>query len=69
MKGMRGVVSLHSLCVASAQLTSGFSQMFGGASLNDEVGNALAVQGVSLYTIYGTSEVGSINGFARREWA
>ena len=33
--------------------------------MNDEVGNALASQGVSLYTVYGATEVGLINTFAR----
>ena len=41
--------------------------MFGGAALNDQVGNTLAAQGVSLYTLYGMTEVGIINTFARRE--
>ena len=43
--------------------------MFGGAALNDQVGNTLAAQGVSLYTLYGMTEVGIINTFARRELA
>ena len=47
------------------KLTPIFFQIFGGAALHDEVGNALAVQGVSLYTVYGTTEVGLINTFAR----
>ncbi|TFK94521.1 acetyl-CoA synthetase-like protein [Polyporus arcularius HHB13444] len=39
--------------------------LFGGAALNTEVGNSLASQGVSLYTIYGATEVGLLNTFAR----
>ncbi|KAI0702388.1 acetyl-CoA synthetase-like protein [Cerioporus squamosus] len=39
--------------------------LFGGAALNTEVGNSLASQGVSLYTVYGATEVGLINTFAR----
>ena len=41
--------------------------MFGGAALNEPVGNALAAQGVSLYTLYGTTEVGLANAFCRCE--
>ena len=37
--------------------------------MNDQVGNALAAQGVSLYTVYGMTEVGLVNTFARRELA
>ncbi|PIL34373.1 hypothetical protein GSI_03148 [Ganoderma sinense ZZ0214-1] len=47
--------------------------IFGGAALNDQVGNALAAQGISLYTIYGMTEVGLVNTFARpnpgMDWA
>ncbi|KAM5540084.1 hypothetical protein V8D89_006224 [Ganoderma adspersum] len=47
--------------------------IFGGAALNDQVGNALAAQGVSLYTVYGMTEVGLVNTFARpnpgMDWA
>ncbi|KAI1789118.1 acetyl-CoA synthetase-like protein [Ganoderma leucocontextum] len=47
--------------------------IFGGAALNDQVGNALAAQGVPLYTIYGATEVGLVNTFARpnpgMDWA
>ncbi|CDO73877.1 hypothetical protein BN946_scf185016.g34 [Trametes cinnabarina] len=47
--------------------------MFGGAPLNEEVGNALASQGVNLFTIYGLSEVGLVNLFVRpnpgMDWA
>ncbi|TBU23410.1 acetyl-CoA synthetase-like protein [Dichomitus squalens] len=47
--------------------------IFGGAALNDQVGNTLAAQGVSLYTVYGCTEVGLINTFARpnpgMDWA
>ncbi|KAI0739414.1 acetyl-CoA synthetase-like protein [Daedaleopsis nitida] len=39
--------------------------LFGGAALNEEVGNALASAGVSLYPVYGCTEVGLINRFAR----
>ncbi|KAI0755845.1 acetyl-CoA synthetase-like protein [Fomes fomentarius] len=47
--------------------------MFGGATLNDEVGNSLASKGVSLYSMYGCTEAGMINDFGRlnpgMEWA
>ncbi|KAI8995249.1 acetyl-CoA synthetase-like protein [Trametes punicea] len=39
--------------------------LFGGAPLNDEVGNALASQGVSLFTVYGMTEVGLVNLLVR----
>ncbi|KAH9895845.1 acetyl-CoA synthetase-like protein [Cubamyces lactineus] len=38
---------------------------FGGAPLNEEVGNALAAQGVNLFTVYGLTEVGLVNLFVR----
>ncbi len=41
--------------------------MFGGAALNEQVGDSLAAQGVSLYTIYGATEVGMISTCTRRE--
>ncbi|OSC98632.1 acetyl-CoA synthetase-like protein [Trametes coccinea BRFM310] len=47
--------------------------MFGGAPLNEEVGNALASQGVNLFTVYGMTEVGLVNLFVRpnpgMDWA
>ncbi|KAM5543040.1 hypothetical protein V8D89_003424 [Ganoderma adspersum] len=47
--------------------------MFGGAALNEQVGNSLAAQGVSLYTIYGATEVGMVSTCARSnpgiDWA
>ncbi|KAI1791167.1 acetyl-CoA synthetase-like protein [Ganoderma leucocontextum] len=47
--------------------------MFGGAALNEQVGNSLAAQGVSLYTIYGATEVGMISTCTRpnpgMDWA
>ncbi|KAI0739441.1 acetyl-CoA synthetase-like protein [Daedaleopsis nitida] len=39
--------------------------MFGGAALNEEVGNVLARNGVSLFSEYGCTEAGMINAFAR----
>ncbi|RPD77018.1 acetyl-CoA synthetase-like protein [Lentinus tigrinus ALCF2SS1-7] len=39
--------------------------MFGGAALNEEVGNSLASKGVALYDCYGCTEAGFINNFAR----
>ncbi|KAI0634096.1 acetyl-CoA synthetase-like protein [Trametes polyzona] len=39
--------------------------IFGGAPLNREVGDALASQGVNLYTAYGMTEVGNVNLFNR----
>ncbi|KAI0647275.1 acetyl-CoA synthetase-like protein [Trametes meyenii] len=41
--------------------------LFGGAPLNEEIGNALAAQGVSLFTVYGISETGLINLFVRSD--
>ncbi|KAH9939795.1 acetyl-CoA synthetase-like protein [Epithele typhae] len=38
--------------------------VFGGAALNEDVGNSLASQGVSLYTMYGATEVGLFNDVA-----
>lgn len=35
--------------------------------MNEQVGNSLAAQGVSLYTIYGATEVGMINTCIRGE--
>ncbi|CDO77398.1 hypothetical protein BN946_scf184857.g4 [Trametes cinnabarina] len=47
--------------------------LFGGAPLNSEVGNALASQGVSLFDVYGLTEVGLINQYIRpnpgMDWA
>ncbi|KAI0672433.1 acetyl-CoA synthetase-like protein [Trametes maxima] len=46
---------------------------FGGAPLNQEVGDALASQGVNLFTVYGCTEVGGVNEFVRpnpgMDWA
>ncbi|KAI0350281.1 acetyl-CoA synthetase-like protein [Trametes cingulata] len=39
--------------------------LFGGAPLNQEVGDALASQGVNLFTVYGLTEVGLVNVFVR----
>ncbi|KAI0643270.1 acetyl-CoA synthetase-like protein [Trametes meyenii] len=39
---------------------------FGGAPLNRDIGNALASQGIRLFTAYGLTEVGLINLFIRR---
>ncbi|KAI0631526.1 acetyl-CoA synthetase-like protein [Trametes polyzona] len=39
--------------------------LFGGAPLNQEVGDALASQGVNLFTVYGLTEVGLVNIFVR----
>ncbi|KAI1789126.1 acetyl-CoA synthetase-like protein [Ganoderma leucocontextum] len=38
---------------------------FGGAMLNEEIGNLLAAQGVSLFNVYGCTEAGFINTFAK----
>ncbi|KAI0357816.1 acetyl-CoA synthetase-like protein [Trametes cingulata] len=47
--------------------------IFGGAPLNQQVGDALASQGVNLFTVYGLTEVGCVNLFARpnpgMDWA
>ncbi len=70
MKRMRGVVSVRSYTSRWDRcLHEHRPQIFGGAALNEPVGNALAAQGVSLYTMYGLTEVGLINTFARRERA
>ncbi|RDX43676.1 acetyl-CoA synthetase-like protein [Lentinus brumalis] len=39
--------------------------MFGGAALNEEVGNSLASKGVALVDCYGCTEAGLINNFSR----
>ncbi|OJT12273.1 Linear gramicidin synthase subunit D [Trametes pubescens] len=47
--------------------------LFGGAPLNQEVGDSLASQGVNLFTVYGLTEVGLVNIFVRpnpgMDWA
>ncbi|RPD77022.1 acetyl-CoA synthetase-like protein [Lentinus tigrinus ALCF2SS1-7] len=47
--------------------------MYGGAALNEEVGNSLASKGVSLYGFYGCTEAMMINNFHRtnpgKDWA
>ncbi|RPD79527.1 acetyl-CoA synthetase-like protein [Lentinus tigrinus ALCF2SS1-7] len=37
--------------------------MFGGAPLNQEIGDSLALQGINLITLYGCTEVGTITNF------
>ncbi|KAH9847100.1 acetyl-CoA synthetase-like protein [Lenzites betulinus] len=39
--------------------------LFGGAPLNQDIGDALASQGVNLFTIYGLTEAGLMNLFVR----
>ena len=46
-----------------------FEQVYGGAALNAHVGDSLAAQGVSLYTVYGATEIGMISTVIRREHA
>ncbi|TFK79675.1 acetyl-CoA synthetase-like protein [Polyporus arcularius HHB13444] len=47
--------------------------MYGGAALNEEVGDSLASKGVSLYGFYGLTEAGLVNNFNRtnpgKNWA
>lgn len=54
MKKMRGLVRLRVIfCSTSCLTTSRVPQMFGGAALNEDVGNSLASKGIALYDCYG----------------
>ena len=65
MKRMRGVVSVGSTSFLDVIFTT-VHQIYGGAPLNDTVGNSLAAQGVPLSTVYGCTEVGFMSTFMRR---
>ena len=51
MQKMRGIVSAKLELFGTAPEFK--KQIFGGAALNDDIGNTLAALGVSLHSLYG----------------